>query len=131
MILDGWRKVRFCRVASRPMDFTFIVPVRPRRRAPAGVVFTGAQFNINFVTARAFYPVLLTVCHPVSSAYITTPRSTSHGASDTLGTCSRKFGYMPRNYILLRLYLLFALLIVFTSTLYSDAISLILILRLT
>ena len=49
---------------------------------------------------------------------------------DTLGTCLCKFGNMPRNYILLRLYLLFALLTVFTSTSYSDAMSLIFILRL-
>ena len=50
--------------------------------------------------------------------------------SGTLGTCLCKFGNMPRNYILLRLYLLFALLTVFTSTSYSDAMSLIFILRL-
>lgn len=63
---------------------------------------------------------------PIRSAYIITLKR----VSGTLGTCLCKFGNMPRNYILLRLYLLFALLTVFTSTSYLDAMSLIFILRL-
>ena len=85
MICNSRFQKRLCRVACRPMPIPVIVLIDPRCWTAAGVVFAGAQFNINFVTARAFYPALLTVCHPVSSAYITTPRSTSHGASDTLG----------------------------------------------
>ena len=127
MIFHGWRKIWLRRVSARPVPNTFGVLVCPRSWTAAGVVFAGTQLNINLLPQGLFIPCFL------QFAILQVRRTSSPliRVSGTLGTCSRKFGYMPRNYILLRLYLLFALLIVFTSTLYSDAISLILILRLT
>ena len=59
MVFDGWREIRLCRVARRPMKPALLVAVHPRRRAAAGVVFAGAQFNINLLPQGLFIPCFL------------------------------------------------------------------------